>query len=504
MLRNLSLVCLLIINADSSMSLHGQVSRVAPTNTTESRYFDITLSRHDSDFVKWASAIGHRTASISVSGNSVLIGTNELVFGDSGLPTIEKGGTLICVDKLNGQKKWLLTHPRRGELEIPFHGIRSFATIECGYVFYVTNRGELVCADIDGVYDRKDDGIRAKPPETETSGDIVWILDMEERLDVFRGNEYLGNPICTPLIVGEFVYCITGNGSSWGRRNPLVASFLPRPDSPSFICVKKRSGELVWSKTIPGKELVFSWSSPVCSEVDGKKSIIFPGGDGRLYAFDPVNGDLQWQYDLNNRDATLWNENVRGTRTFCVATPVVRDGVLYVSSAQDVYAVPIAPILALDLSRLSKSNEQKAKVAELWSFAPKGFKFTNSSPVILDDSVFIYCEETATVYAVNRKSGQVEGFKAINFGGRPKRFNALHFVKEFNAIVAITDTSLEFFSATSELNFLGRLRFESKDLENGSIENSIIGPPVLDNSILYVPAARFVFAVELALILDTK
>ena len=56
---------------------------------------------------------------------------------------------------------------------------------------------------------------------------------------------------------------------------------LPNPDAPSFICVDKRDGKVLWSDASPGANVLHGqWSSPGYAEVDGIPQVFFGGGDG--------------------------------------------------------------------------------------------------------------------------------------------------------------------------------------------------------------------------------
>ena len=49
----------------------------------------------------------------------------------------------------------------------------------------------------------------------------------------------------------------------------------------------------------------WSWSNPAYGVVKGKAQVIFPGGDGWLYSFEPKTGKLIWKMDLNPKDS-VW------------------------------------------------------------------------------------------------------------------------------------------------------------------------------------------------------
>src|SRR5262249_14358607 len=145
-----------------------------------------------------------------------------------------------------------------------------------------------------------------------------WKLDMINDLDVFPHNL----ATCSPLVVGDLLFVITSNGVDEGHIN------IPQPKAPSFLAINKKTGAVKWQNNDPSASLVAirkggkekdvaikrlvdegrllmhgQWSNPSYAEVNGKAQIIFPGGDGWLYAFDPENGDLIWKCDCNPKTA---------------------------------------------------------------------------------------------------------------------------------------------------------------------------------------------------------
>ena len=135
--------------------------------------------------------------------------------------------------------------------------ISSTPFIDKDRVYYVSNRGELCCLKV-------------------ADGKIVWMLDMPKTLGVFRRDPNdAGNLAPSPIVVGDIVYCITGNGADDGYREP------PAPDAPSFLAVDKFTGKVIWFSR-PGKNVRYGqWSTPALATVDGAAEILFPGGDAR-------------------------------------------------------------------------------------------------------------------------------------------------------------------------------------------------------------------------------
>ncbi len=144
-------------------------------------------------------------------------------------------------------------------------------------------------------------------------------------LDVFPHNLAAGSP----LIVGDLLFTVTGNGVDEGHVN------IPAPRAPSFVAVNKKTGELVWESAAPGDEHPpRQWSNPAYGVIGGKPQVIFPGGDGWLYSFEPKTGKLLWKFDCNPKDS-VWELGRRGTRNNVISTPVIYDDMVYIGVGQD-------------------------------------------------------------------------------------------------------------------------------------------------------------------------
>jgi len=47
----------------------------------------------------------------------------------------------------------------------------------------------------------------------------------------------IGNPLSSPVVIDDLVYCVTGNGSSFGYAHSLPANtpYVPKPDAPPLV-----------------------------------------------------------------------------------------------------------------------------------------------------------------------------------------------------------------------------------------------------------------------------
>ena len=278
--------------------------------------------------IKWTAELGSQSyAGPVLHGGKVFVGTNNESFKQPQL-TGDRGN-IMAFNEEDGKFLWQTTHTKLTAGRVndwPYQGVCSAPYIEGDRVYYVSNRCEVVCVDTEGFYDSEND--RPYIDETNVTmlhGDIVWKYDMIEQLDVFPHNL----AVCSPIAVGNLLFIVTGNGVDEGHIN------IPSPLAPSFIALNKKTGALVWEDASPGMEILHGqWSNPAYGEAGGRGQVIFPGGDGWIYALAPETGELIWKFDCNPKDS-VWDLGGGGTRNNIVSTPVIHEGVVYIGVGQD-------------------------------------------------------------------------------------------------------------------------------------------------------------------------
>ena len=299
--------------------------------------------------VKWVVDLGSKAyGGPIIYRGRIYLGTNNDAPRD---PSIKDDkGIVMCLDEKTGELLWQSVHdklPAGRVNDWPREGICSSPVVEGNRLYYVSNRCEVICADTEGLMDGKNDGVTDEKYTSKKDADIIWRLDMIKELNVFPHNL----ATCSPLIVGDTLFVITSNGVDEGHIN------VPQPEAPSFLAIDKKTGKVKWSSNLPSKSLVEAkkngekveiktlinqgkllmhgqWSNPVYAEPNGKPMIIFPGGDGWIYTFNPANGDLLWKFDCNPKKS-VYELGGKGTRNDFVSTPVVYDNKLYIGVGQD-------------------------------------------------------------------------------------------------------------------------------------------------------------------------
>ena len=279
-------------------------------------------------------------------------------------------------------------------------GLFSTPTIDANQIYYVTPLSEVICAD-------------------RANGKIVWRYDMVKELKIEQ-NEFFICPafqfysnVCSPLVVGDFVYVVTGN-----RVNDDCK--VTAPDAPSFVAINKKTGKLAWSSNLPGDKIIDAhWSNPTYANVKGVPQVIFAGGDGVIYSFEPDTGKLIWKCDClpQRRQPKDTDKDY-----YFVGTPVVVNDRLYVGLGtypekhggrrMPSYFLCLNIALRGDVSLKSYDKNAKANKdsALVWAFGgavepePKrgpsiNFHCTASTAAVHDGLVYI-ADDEGYVYAL--------------------------------------------------------------------------------------------------------
>jgi outer membrane protein assembly factor BamB len=233
----------------------------------------------------------------------------------------------------------------------------------------------------------------------------------------------LGGNICSPLVIGERVFVVTGNGRDEQGR-------LTAPQAPSFVALSARTGKLLWQSNLPGKNIIEgTWSNPVYADTSGRAQVIFAGGDGVLYSFAPDTGKLLWRCDClpERRKPAEPNGPRRGIDNYLIATPVVVGDRLYVGLGlhpDHNVGTEHSYFLCLDITKKGdvslRSYDAKATAnkesALVWAFggmimpAPKKgrsahFGRTVSTAAVHDGLVYV-AEEKGYMHCLDALTGQ--------------------------------------------------------------------------------------------------
>ena len=361
--------------------------------------------------VVWRSAIGSGGGSLAVAPGRLIVGTNNhmernLRKWDSFKPedaynVIGDRAALLCLDSASGTLMWRMLHPR-GDMRVsdmPLYPIVSTPVVEDGRIYYISNRWEAVCLDLDGFRDGQNDGpFRDERAIGLSDADIVWKVDFVTQLGVFpRFVGDAGGTMPSLLVRNERVYCVTGNGSSAALSTPPT---VPRPDAPSFVAIDKKSGQIAWKSSLPGAGIRYMQISTPVWIPDGERGhVIFPGGDAKLYAFDPKTGELKWTFDADPQPdgANTWAH-------LFFAPPLARHGKTIIAGLnvefERVSGTPGARLIAVKPSDGPRGPQPEIQ----WRFVGNGTG--TLAPVAVQDSLAYLTMLPNLLFAVDLATGQ--------------------------------------------------------------------------------------------------
>lgn len=408
--------------------------------------------------VKWKNDLGSQTyGNPVIAGGKVFVGTNNGAERDP-QKTGDKG-VLMVFNEADGAFLWQAAHdklPAGRVNDWPEQGICSTVNVQDGFVYYVSNRCELIKSDVEGFRDGENDGpFMGEELIGEINEDIVWKLDMMEQLGVFPHNLATSSP----LIVGDNVYIVTSNGVDEGHL------FIPSPRAPSFIAVNKNTGDVVWENDAPKRNILHGqWSSPAYGEVNGQPQVYFPGGDGWLYALDPATGQEIWKFDLNPKDS-VWELGGRGTRNNIIATPVFHENRVYLGVGQDPeHGIGPGHFYAIDATKTGDVTE----TAKIWQFTD--ISRTMSTAAVHDGLVYV-ADLNGFLYCLDKDTGALQwkyDTLAAVWGSPTIIDNKVYLGDEDGDIVVLAT---------------GR---ELKEISLNSVNNSSYTTPVAANGALYI------------------
>lgn len=303
-------------------------------NVPDAKNLPVEWDLQSGENVLWSARLGSETYGNPVVANGkVYVGTNNGSGYIERYPSKTDLGCLVCFDAATGQFLWQHSNeklPTGRVHDWPDQGVCAAPMVDGDRLWYVSNRGEVLCLDTEGFRDGENDGpVVDESPVSDIEADVVWRVNMMKELGVSQHNMCS----CSVTAVGDLMFVITGNGVDEGH------FALPASDAPSFICMRRSTGKVLWTDNSPGNNVLHGqWSSPAYGVMGGVPQVIFGGGDGYLYSFAPEgeNGKskLLWKFDCNPKDSE-YVLGGRATRNHLIATPVIYDEKVYVAVGED-------------------------------------------------------------------------------------------------------------------------------------------------------------------------
>lgn len=285
--------------------------------------------------IKWVALLGSQSYGNPVIANGqVYVGTNNGAGYLERYPATVDLGCLLAFSEETGEFLWQHSSeklPTGRVHDWPLQGICAAPYVEGERLWFVTSRGEVVCLDTQGFHDGENDGpYKDEPNEDKREADSIWVLDMMKDLAISQHNMCS----CSVTVVGDLLFVCTSNGVDESH------IILPAPQAPSFICLDKNTGKVLWTDRSPGENILHGqWSSPCYAVLGGVPQVIFAGGDAWLYSFHGESfadgkPELLWRFDANPKESK-YILGGRGTRNEIIGTPVAYEGRVYLAVGQD-------------------------------------------------------------------------------------------------------------------------------------------------------------------------
>jgi len=448
--------------------------------------------------VKWSVPLGSQCYSTPiVAGGKVLIGTNNDEPRDP--RHVGDRGVLMCFDEADGRFAWQLVVPKLSSdiyLDWPRSGMCSPPTVEGDRVYTVTNRDEVVCLDLHGMANGNDGPFRdegrhmapADKPPMEAGpldADILWILDLRTAAGV-RPHDSAHSSI---LLDGPYLYLNTSNGLNSKHTG------VEKPEAPSLVVVDKATGRLVAQDREGIGPRIFhcTWSSPALGEVNGRRLIVFAGGDGVVYAFDALkpgaarnstsDGQVDslecvWRFDCDptapKESVHTYIRNRKVSPSNIKSMPVIVDGRVYVTVGGDIWwGKHEAWLKCIDATGTGDVTD----TGLVWSYPVE--RHCCSTPSI-DDGLVYAADCGGKVHCVDARSGRPYW---VHDAGRDIWASTL--VADGKVYVGTRGRQFWVLAAGKEPRVLSSIR----------LDDNIISTPVAANGTLYVGTWSRLYAI---------
>ena len=181
---------------------------------------------------------------------------------------------VLAFDTNSGKQLWKVPNGRAYH-ESRGNGPRGTPTIDGPRLYALAADGTLACLDA-------------------ASGRLIWGVNL---IDKFGGRVPTWGISESPLIDGDRVIVTPGGPGA------------------SVVALEKLKGDLIWKSQSDSA----GYSSPIAFDAGGSRKVVVFTAQGAI-ALDMKNGAFQWRYDkVSNRTANI-------------ATPIVHDGYVFLSS----------------------------------------------------------------------------------------------------------------------------------------------------------------------------
>ena len=447
--------------------------------------------------LRWAVRLGSEThGSPVIADGRVYVGTNfhSSERRPAGSGSHVAGGRLVCLEEGTGRLLWELLTPHMPESVAPHsdtgYGICSSPTVDGDRLYVNTNNVDVLCLDVAGLANGNDGPFqdegrylagafnqpKSPPPPVElkpTDADVLWRYDMLAEHDVHPHDA----SSCSVLVDGNFLYVCTGNGINRGETKVL------NPLAPSLIVLDKRTGRLLAAddEKIGTRILKGQWSSPSLWQYGGRKLIVYGGGDGFCYAFEPLSDPAPdrpvtlkkvWAVECNPAYCRSRNGRPVGYRekdgpSEIVGTPVCLGKRVYVTIGRD-------PNRGAGKGNVTCIDAERG--VALWNCDQIG---RSMSTVSVADGLLYVAETFGVVHCLDAETGQICWTHKIH-----ERIWGSTMVADGKVYVP-TSKNLLVFAAGREKKLLAEVK----------LPDPCLSTPVAANGALYLATQEYLYAI---------
>lgn len=459
--------------------------------------------------IKWSAKLGsHTYGNPVVSGGKIFLGTNNASPRDP--KYVGDHNVLMCFNEADGKFLWQLAVSKvQGEADYHELGICSSPTVDGNRVYTVTSHCEILCLDTGGLADGNtgpfvaEDRYLAEPREHTlvlgragpqrklipgpavklgpTDADIIWQYDLLTEQKVWPHDATSS----ASIVYGDLVYFGTCNARTHHQ-------YVPYPNARSLIALDKMTGKLVAEDDADASKGIFhgSWSSPSLAEVNGRPLILYGGGDGVCYAFDPKpvpNADSKqpgvlknvWKCDCNppeyrTRDGMPVKYRDRNGPSEIIGTPVCYKNRVYVTVGQDpLHGSGAGCVTCIDATKTGDVSTG----GRIWQYKDID---RSLATVSIADGLLYVSDYGGAVHCLDLETGKLvwkHQTEAFMWGST--------FVADGKVYVGDSTGVLWILAAGREKKILNKIKFDS----------TIYQTPIIANGVLYVTTEQRLYAI---------
>ncbi len=433
--------------------------------------------------IRWSARLGSVSLGEPVVANGLVwVGTNNEEARD---PAVKgDASVLMCFRERDGQFLYQYVSPRMKEgkrYDWEQSSLASSPLVQGDRLWFCNNRCEVICLDIE-------------PLQTSQGQPrVVWKVSLRDDLGVEPHAIMIPSSAIHCSVAGyrDSIYVNTMN-ARYGNK-------VPAPNAPSFVCLQKETGKVVWQDRSPGENILdVQQGNPLMVEIAGHAQAIIGQGDGWLRSFDALNGKLLWKFDINYKSP---EPKITGSRTslrnevnYFVGTPIFYENRIYVASGRhhdegdgSGRLCCIDPLKRGDVSSEVADVDGKSgpnpNSALVWGYIGKGEHNLHRtlSTAAIQNGLLVLPDHRGVIHCLNAQTGQLQW----THNTRAQIFSS-PLIADGKIYLGTEDGDLLVLALSPKKQILATHHFNS----------FIYASPVFANGVLYVTSFERLYAIK--------